>query len=79
MRSPENCGPVAKRIEESLDVLGMLADVLTEITVARENCDEGEEPINSRGEYGIQSAIRLIAYSAHADFCQMATDLGIPQ
>lgn len=79
MRSPQNCGAISRRIAESLDVLGILAGVLAENTIARENCEEGEEPINSRGEHGIQCAIRLIAHSARADFCQMAADLGVPE
>lgn len=81
MRKPENCSHIFKGIAESLDTIGVLAGILAENTIQREGSDEGEhdEQIDSRGEAGIQAAIRIIACSAYQDFCQLATDLGVPE
>ncbi len=78
MKKPDQCSHIAKRIAESIDTIGMLADILHEATMTRE-AEEGAELINARGEYGIQAAIRLLSRYAHSDFCEMATDLGIPE
>lgn len=79
MRSPKDCSYTFKKIAECLDTIGILADVLAENTIARDASDDGSEQIGCRGETGVQSAIRLIAYAAHAEFCQLATDLGVPE
>lgn len=81
MKKPKDCSHTFKSIAESLDTIAILADILAENTTEREGCAEGshDEQINTRGETGIQAAIRLIAYSAHGDLCKMATDLGVPE
>ncbi|MNF12291.1 hypothetical protein D3C80_2137200 [compost metagenome] len=45
------------------------------------NSDSGEHPamIGERGEDGIIRSMRVIAWAVHREFCQMATDLEIPQ
>lgn len=72
--------PSAKRIEESLELVAVLAGVL-EHNSAFKGGEPGEHPamIDDHGEDGIVRAIRVIAWAAHLDFCQMATDLEIPQ
>lgn len=71
---------IAKRVEESLDATGILAEVLLNNGGYKGDPDSGDIPaqINDRGESGIQSAINIIARMAHRDFCALATDLGIP-
>ncbi|WP_256584034.1 hypothetical protein [Pseudomonas sp. SDI] len=71
---------IAKRVEESLDAIGILAEVLLNNGGYKGDPDSGDVPaqINDRGESGIQSAINIIARMAHSDFCDLATDLGIP-
>ena len=71
---------IAKRVEESLDAIGILAEVLLNNGGYKGDPDSGDIPaqINDRGESGIQSAINIIARMAHRDFCALATDLGIP-
>lgn len=69
-----------KRIEESLELLGVLAEVLEHNGGFK--CDEpGEHPamINERGEDGIVRSMRVIAWAAHRELCQLATGLGIPE
>lgn len=71
---------VAKRLEASLTTIQVLAEVL----IANGGCkghsaDDNEAQIDIRGEEGIHQAILLITSMAHRDFCQLATDLGIPQ
>lgn len=70
----------AKRIEESLEIMAVLAGVL-EHNNAFKSCEPGEPPamINERGEDGVVRAMRVIAWAAHREFCQLATDLEIPQ
>ncbi|MBJ9978427.1 hypothetical protein IAE35_23860 [Pseudomonas sp. S75] len=70
---------IAKRIEESLDAIGILAEVLLKNGGRKGNPDDASDPIDDRGESGIQSAISIIACLAHRDFCVLATDLGIPE
>lgn len=72
-------GP-AKRIEESLEVMAILAEVL-ERNGGFKCSEQGDHPamIDERGEDGIVRAMRVIAWAAHAEFCQLATDLEIPQ
>ncbi|OCX19591.1 hypothetical protein [Pseudomonas graminis] len=81
MRKPQDCGYTFAQIAEALDVIGTLTDVLAENTVVRESGDgiNPEPQLNSRGEAGIQSAVRLIARSAHRELSQLATDLGVPE
>lgn len=81
MSNPEYYTHVAKRIAESLDTIGILSDVLTENTVARESSGDGEsdEQLNCRCEAGVQAAIRLIAMAAYTDLQSMAQGLGIPE
>lgn len=71
---------IAKRVEESLDAIGILAEVLLNNGGYKGDPDSGDIPaqISDRGESGIQSAINIIARMAHRDFCALATDLGIP-
>ena len=71
---------IAKRVEESLDAIGILSEVLLNNGGYKGDPDSGDIPaqINDRGESGIQSAINIIARMAHRDFCALATDLGIP-
>lgn len=71
---------IAKRVEESLDAIGILAEVLLNNGGYKGDPDSGDIPaqINDRGESGIQSAINIIARMTHRDFCALATDLGIP-
>lgn len=69
---------VAKRIEESLDTIGTLAEVLLSNCGHKGDPDEAAQ-VSNRGEYGIQQAINIIARMAHRDFCALATDLGIPE
>lgn len=71
---------VAKRLEDSLTTIQILAEVL----IANGGCkgcsdDDNEAQIDVRGEEGIHQAILLIAAASHRDFCRLATDLGIPQ
>ncbi|MGE8435993.1 MAG: hypothetical protein ACN6P2_05575 [Pseudomonas palmensis] len=70
----------AKRVEESLDAIGILAEVLLSNGGYKGCPDSVDVPaqISDRGESGIQSAINIIARMAHRDFCALATDLGIP-
>ncbi|MDH0745761.1 hypothetical protein N5D61_05330 [Pseudomonas sp. GD03842] len=81
MRTPQDCAYGFKKIAESLDVIGILTDVLAENTIARESADDAnpEPQLNYRCEAGIQAAVRLIAGSAYRELSQMATDLGVPQ
>ncbi|MCJ2373744.1 hypothetical protein [Pseudomonas sp. RGM 3321] len=81
MSNPEYYPDAAKRIAESLDVIGILSDVLAENTVARESSDEGEsdEQLSCRCEAGVQAAIRLIAMAAYTDLQSIAQGLGIPE
>ena len=81
MKTPQECGYSFKRIAESLDVIGSLADVLAENTIARESADDvnPEPQINCRGEPAIQAAVRLIAISAFREISQLTTDLGVPE
>lgn len=71
---------VAERLEVSLGTIQILAEVL----IANGGCkghssDDNEAQIDVRGEEGIHQAILLIAAQSHRDFCQLATDLEIPQ
>lgn len=71
---------VSKRLEDSLTTVQILAEVL----IANGGCkghsaDDNEAQIDIRGEEGIHQGILLITSAAHRDFCQLATDLGIPQ
>lgn len=70
----------AKRIEESLEIMAVLAGVL-EHNSAFKSCEPGEHPamINEYGEDGVVRAMRVIAWAAHREFCQMAIDLEIPE
>lgn len=71
---------VAKRVEESLDAIGILAEVLLNNGGHKgEPGDDNPAQIDDRGESGIQSAISIIARMTHRDFCALATDLGIPE
>jgi hypothetical protein len=79
MRKPKDCSHTFKSIAEALDTIGILADVLAENTIQREGSDDGDEQLNTRGEAGIQAAIRIIACSTYRDFCQLSTDLGVPE
>lgn len=81
MRKAKDCSHTFKRIAESLETIGILADILAENTIQREGGDEGahDEQINTRGEAGVQAAIRIIASSAYGDFSKLATDLGVPE
>lgn len=69
---------IAKRIENSLDVIGILGEALVE-NGAHKADDEVQPPITDRQESGIHSAIIIIARMAHRDFCDLATDMEIPQ
>ena len=71
---------IAKRVEESLDAIGILAEVLLNNGGYKGDPDSVDIPaqIDDRGESGIPSAIGIIARMAHRDFCSLATDLGIP-
>lgn len=69
---------VAKRIEESLDAIGILTEVLLSNGGYKGDPDEAAQ-VSDRGESGIQQAINIIARMAHRDFCSLATDLGIPE
>lgn len=70
----------AKRVEESLDAIGILAEVLLNNGGYKGDQDSVDVPaqISDRGESGIQSAINIIARMAHREFCALANDLGIP-
>ncbi|MCE0933421.1 MULTISPECIES: hypothetical protein [Pseudomonas] len=70
----------AKRVEESLELLAILSEVLDH-NGGFKGSEPGEHPamIGDRGENGIVRAMRVIAWAAHREFCQMATDLEIPQ
>lgn len=70
----------AKRVEEGLELLAILAEVL-EHNGGFKDSAPGEHPamIGERGEDGIIRSMRVIAWAAHREFCQMATDLEIPQ
>ncbi|MNH06145.1 hypothetical protein D3C76_103350 [compost metagenome] len=70
----------AARVEEGLELLAILAEVL-EHNGGFKNSDSGEHPamIGERGEDGIIRSMRVIAWAVHREFCQMATDLEIPQ
>ena len=71
---------VARRVEESLDAIGILAEVLLSNGGYKgEPGDDNPAQIDDRGESGIQSAISIIARMTHRDFCALATDLGIPE
>ncbi|WP_258036286.1 hypothetical protein [Pseudomonas putida] len=72
---------IAKRIEESLDAIGILAEVLLKNGGRKGDPEDVDtsDPIDDRGESGIQSAISIIACLAHRDFCELATDPGIPE
>ncbi|EIK94035.1 hypothetical protein PMM47T1_24114 [Pseudomonas sp. M47T1] len=72
---------VAKRVEDTLHTIRLLSQVLLDnggYKGAPDDCDNPAQ-IDDLGECGIQQAISLLASSAHRDFCQLATDLGIPQ
>lgn len=81
MKTSINRTELAKRIEGSLDVIGILADVLLNNGSYKGDPDDVDNPaqINDRGESGVQRAIQIIAEIAHQDFCRLATDLEIPQ
>jgi hypothetical protein len=70
----------AKRVEESLELLAILSKVL-EHNGGFKGSEPGEHPamIGDQGENGIVRAMRVIAWAAHREFCQMATDLETPQ
>lgn len=71
---------IAKRLVESLDAIGILAEVLLS-NGGHKGVPGDVDPsvqIDDRGEAGIQSAINIIARMAHRDFCELATDLDIP-
>ncbi len=70
----------AKRIEESLEIVAVLAGVL-EHNNAFKGGEPGEHPamIDGHGEVGIVRAMRAIAWAAHLEFCQLAIDLEIPE
>lgn len=70
----------AKRVEESLDAIGILAEVLLNNGGHKGAPGDAVPPaqIDDRGEAGIQSAINIIARMAHRDVHDLATDLGIP-
>lgn len=71
---------LAKRIEESLDVIGALAEVLICNGGHKGNADDDNSAqIGARGEEGIHQAIRLIALASHEEFCRLATELEIPE
>ncbi len=81
MKCPKDCTHIAKRIEERLTAIGILAEILVNNGGYKGDPGDVDNPaqINDRGESGIQTAIVLLAETAHSDFCQMATDLEIPQ
>ena len=81
MKKPKDCGFTFESISESLETIGILADILAENTIQREGSDVGthDEQIDCRGEAGIHAAIRLIAFAAYGDICQLATGLGVPK
>lgn len=71
---------VAKRLEDSVDTIRILAEVLIANGGYKGHSDDDDSaPIAIRGEAGIQMAILLLAQASHRDFCQLATDLGIPE
>lgn len=78
--APLNHQEIAKRVEESLDAIGILAEVLLSNGGYKGDPDDTDNPaqIGDRGESGIQTAINIIARMAHRDFCALATDLAIP-
>ncbi|WP_325950147.1 hypothetical protein [Pseudomonas putida] len=71
---------IAKRALESLDAIGILAEVLLNNGGHKGAPGDAVPPaqIDDRGEAGIQSAINIIARMAHRDVHDLATDLGIP-
>ncbi|WP_236169954.1 hypothetical protein [Pseudomonas parasichuanensis] len=71
---------IAKLALESLDAIGILAEVLLNNGGHKGAPGDAVPPaqIDDRGEAGIQSAINIIARMAHRDVHDLATDLGIP-
>jgi hypothetical protein len=69
---------VSLRLEDSLDTIRILAEVLVANGGCKGNADVAAQ-IDERGEEGIYKAILLLASASHRDFCQLATDLEIPQ
>ncbi|WP_099431214.1 hypothetical protein [Pseudomonas mosselii] len=79
-RTTRDFSAPAKRIAESLELLGVLAEVLEHNGGYK--CDEPGEhlaTINERGEDGIVRSMRMIAQAAHQELCKLATDLGIAE
>lgn len=79
-RTTSDFSAPAKRIAESLELLGVLAEVLERNCGFK--CDEPREHpamINERGEDGIVRSMRVIARDAHRELCKLAADLGIPE
>jgi hypothetical protein len=71
---------LAKRVEDSLDTIRILAQVLICNGGYKGNADDGTPAqIDASGEEGIHQAIRLIAAASHETFCRLATELGIPE
>lgn len=71
---------IAKRVEDSLTTIQVLAEVLIANGGRKGHSeDDNDAQIDVRGEEGIHQAILLIVSASHRDFCQLATDLGIPQ
>ena len=71
---------VAKRLEDSLDTIRALGGLLIENGSAKAACDPAFPPqIDCCGEEALLMSITLLAAAAHRDFCQLATDLEIPQ
>lgn len=71
---------LAKRIQESLDVISVLAEILICNGGHKGNADDDNgAQIDARGEEGIHQAIRLIALASHKELCQLTTELEIPE
>lgn len=71
---------VAKRLEDSLDTICSLGVILIENGSAKAAGDPACPPqIDCCGEEALLMSIKLLAAAAHRDFCQLATDLGIPE
>lgn len=71
---------IAKRLEDSLDTIRSLGGLLIENGAAKAACDPASPvQIDCCGEEALLMSIKLLAATAHRDFCQLATDLEIPQ
>ena len=71
---------VAKRLEDSLDTIRSLGGILIENGSAKAAGDPAcPAQIDCCGEEALLMSIQLLAAAAHRDFCQLATDLEIPQ